>query len=99
MFEVQNHTSKYTGVTWHKEHNKWHARLSHNKKNYHGNYYDNEEHAAMNVNSLCDRFGIQRKNPEINIDVIQKVMHSLYIGTSKVNSVFVLLKRVRLHPM
>jgi len=81
--QVQNQTSNYIGVSWHKDKKKWHANLSHNKKNYHGNYFDNEEDAAMNVNSLCDRFGIQRKNPEINIDVIQKEFKSktsIYTG-------------------
>ena len=46
-----------------------------NKKKYFGGYFDNEEQAAMKVNLLCDKNGIERKNPMIIIktDVIQQV--------------------------
>jgi maltooligosyltrehalose synthase len=69
-------TSKYTGVSWHKDNKKWQAQLKHNKKSYYGRYFDNEEHAAMTVNLLCDKYEIARKNPMINIkaDVIQQVI-------------------------
>merc|ERR1711925_1353 len=82
--QVQSQTSNYIGVSWDKDKKKWHARLCHNKKHYHGNYFDIEEHAAMNVNLLCDKFDIKRKNLEINIDIIQKVKNktSKYIGVS-----------------
>ena len=83
FFEGKNKTSKYTGVTWNKNYKSWQAQLAHNKKQYYGRNFDNEEHAAMKVNLLCDKYGIQRKNPTIMLepDAIQKkVIHSLSIG-------------------
>ena len=83
FYEVPNKTSsQYTGVCWHKDKNKWRAQLTHNKKKYSGEYFDNEEHAAMKVNLLCDKYKIRRKNPRIDLepDVIQQVMHSFYIN-------------------
>jgi hypothetical protein len=75
FFEIQNTTSIYTGVSWNSDTKKWKAQLKHNGKNYHGGYFDNEEHAAMKINLLCDEYGIKRKNPEININFIQEVIH------------------------
>jgi len=74
--KVPNKTSKYTGVCWHKDNKKWRAQVMHNKNNYYGAYFDNEKHAAMSVNLLCDKFEIARKNPMINIkaNVIQQLM-------------------------
>ena len=55
-----------------------------NGKVYYGGYFDNEEHAAMIVNLLCDEYGIKRKNLTINIDSeIRKVIHSLSIAHEK----------------
>ena len=67
----------------------------HKGKYYFGEYFDIEEHAAMKINLLCDKYEIKRKNPMINIDLdvkrknpminidldeIRKVMHlSVYI--------------------
>ena len=53
----------------------------HNNKKYYGGLFDNEEHAGMNVNLLCDKYKIGRKNPMIitQPDVIQQVTHSLCI--------------------
>jgi len=67
-------TSIYTGVSWNRDCKKWQVKLSHNGKQYNGGYFDNEEHAAMTINLLCDEYGIQRKNLTIDIepDVIQK---------------------------
>jgi len=55
--------------------------LTYNKKRYYGGYFDNEEHAAMKINLLCDEHGIKRKNSTIDIepDVIQKVIHSYIV--------------------
>jgi hypothetical protein len=77
--EVQNQTSKFHGVCWHKDNKKWQAELRYNKKNYYGGLFDNEEQAAMKVNVLCDKCGIERKNPKININpnAIQQVIYSL----------------------
>jgi hypothetical protein len=84
---VQNQTSKYTGVFWNKYQKKWKAELQYNKKKYSGKFFENEEHAAMKVNSLCDEFRIERKNPMITIepDAIQKQFKnytSIYFGVS-----------------
>jgi len=84
--KVKNQTSIYTGVTWHNNSKKWQVRLVHNKKNYFGGYFDNEEHAGMKVNFLCDKYGMEHKNPMILIDPdkIHKVPNktSIYNGVS-----------------
>merc|ERR1711925_32978 len=83
--QVQNKTSKYTGVSWNKNRKKWEAKLNQNKKQYNGGYFDNEEHAAMKVNLLCDEYKIERKHPAIEIDsdaMQQSVMHLLFIKIS-----------------
>jgi len=84
--QVHNQTSKYAGVTWNKNNKCWQAQLQHNNKKYHGGNFDKEEHAAMNINLLCDKLGLKRKNPMIDIefDRIQKVHNSTsqYIGVS-----------------
>ena len=81
FFSEGSKTSKYAGVTWNNNIKKWQVQLVHNKKKCYGGYFDNEEHAAMKVNLLCDKYESERKNPMINIDldVIQKVIHSLSI--------------------
>jgi len=65
--QVQNQTSKYCGVSWNKKMKKWRTLLSHNKKHYFGGYFESEENAAMQVNFLCDKSEIKRKNPTIDI--------------------------------
>ena len=69
FYEVKNHTSIFAGVSWNKNKRvkKWQATLQHNKKKYFGGGYDNQEHAAMGVNLLCDKLKIERKNPTIQI--------------------------------
>jgi len=82
--QIPNKTSVYTGVCWNKNDKKWRAQFWHNNKNYHGGYFNNEEHAAMKINLLCDKIEIERKNPEINKDVIQKKAKSkLYQYTTE----------------
>ena len=53
--------------------------MNHNKKTYYGGHFDNEKHAAMKVNLLCDKYEIERKNPAINLEpnAIQQVIHLL----------------------
>jgi len=82
-YQVHNQTSKYVGVSWRRINKCWQAQLQHNTKQYHGGYFDNEEHAAMKINLLCDKFGIQRKNPMVDIkfDEIRRAT-SQYIGVS-----------------
>jgi hypothetical protein len=58
--------SKYSGVTWMKDKKKWLVRFAHNKNKYYGGIFDIEEDAAMEVNLLCDKYGIERKNTIIN---------------------------------
>ena len=80
--EVQNQTSKYVGVCWNKNRKKWETKLKYKKKQYYGGLFDNEEHAAMKVNLLCDEFETERKNPTIWIkpDIMEQlVIHSLSI--------------------
>jgi len=82
--QIQNLFSKYTGVVWNKNTKKWQSQLKHNKTKYYGGLFENEEHAAMKVNSLCDRLGIEHKNPTIDIeaDKIQRAQNhtSIYTG-------------------
>jgi len=73
---VKNKTSKYTGVSWNKSNKNWKVELKHNKNHYFGGSFYNEEHAAMKVNLLCDKYEIERKNPEINKNAIQKKIKS-----------------------
>merc|ERR1712034_214583 len=88
MQKIQGKTSIYTGVSWNSDHKKWETHLRHNGKRYHGGYFDNEEHAAMRVNLLCDEHGIIRKNLTIyeRTDVIEKKIKS-NIGQSKKESI------------
>merc|ERR1712096_595795 len=81
--QIIGQTSIYSGVCWNKRGSKWQAKLI----DYYGGLFDNEEHAAMRVNLLCDEFGIQRRNPmiDIELDKIQqqfKNQQSEYIGVS-----------------
>ena len=78
---IPNKASRYIGVYWNKNRKIWKVELKYNKKRYYGGCFDDEEHAAIKVNLLCDKFEIERKNPTVNLelDVIQKVMHSLFI--------------------
>ena len=48
---------------------------------YLGGLFDNEEQAAMQVNLLCDKNGIKRKNAMIDLepDITQQVINSLSI--------------------
>jgi len=71
--EVENQISKYIGVSWHTHSKQWKAELSHNKKICYGGLFDNEEHAAMKVNLLCDKFEIERRNPTINVRLDEKI--------------------------
>jgi len=83
---VKNQTSKYNGVCWNANAKQWQVQLGHNQKQYYGGNFDNEEHAAMKVNLLCDKYGKERKNPTINIDsdLIQEIKNttSIYIGVN-----------------
>ena len=55
--------------------------MMHGKTLYYNGAFDNEERAAMSVNLLCDKYGKDRKNPNVTMepDAIQKVIHLLYM--------------------
>jgi len=82
----KNKTSKYFGVSWRKENKKWHVYVTHNKKKYYGGYFENEEHAAMKVNLLCDKLEIERKNPTINLEP-NEIQQQVQNRTSKYRGV------------
>merc|ERR1712034_104461 len=84
---VSNQTSKYIGVAWDKKCKKWKTQLIYKGKSYYGGYFDIEEHAAMELNLICDKIKIKRKNPEINIDIIQKKTRSKVHQYAKENIV------------
>jgi len=86
----QNQTSKYNGVTWRKDSKKWKAQLPHKGKKHYGGLFEIEEHAAMMVNLLCDKYEIKRKNTMINIkmDQIQRWKSKIQNQTSKYNGVY-----------
>ena len=65
VFIEAEKTSKYTGVCWHKQSQKWTASITVNKKKKHGGCYISELDAAHGVNALCDDLGLDRKNPEL----------------------------------
>ena len=67
--EVQYHTSIYSGVCWNSNSKKWQTMLMYKKKIYYGGLFENEEHAAMKINLLCDKLKIKRKNPMVNIEL------------------------------
>merc|ERR1712034_256920 len=68
---------------------KWQATLMHKTQEYHGGYFDIEEHAAMKVNLLCDKYGEARKNPMIIIepDAMQKKTKSQLYQSKEENIV------------
>jgi hypothetical protein len=78
-------TSIYIGVCWDNNAKKWQAKLHHNKRLNYGGFFDKEEDAAMKVNLFCDKCGIERKNPMIDIELIEdhQVIHSLRILHAK----------------
>jgi hypothetical protein len=46
----KNNTSGYKGVTWHKQHKKWYAQISKDRKNYFLGLYFKAEEAALAYN-------------------------------------------------
>jgi hypothetical protein len=82
---IQNPTSKYTGVCWHKNNKKWQAQLRLNEKLYFGGLFDNQKDAAMSVNKLCDKYAIERKNPTIDIKLFE--VYQVHNPTSLYNGV------------
>ena len=84
--KVSNTTSKYTGVYWNKNKNKWHVQLKINGKNKHIGYYINEDDAALAYNnyiienikeypdlSFCNLNVIPIKQPKKVITITKKI--------------------------
>jgi len=84
--QVENQTSKYIGVCWHKKAKKWKAQMTYNKKEYYGGLFESKEYAAMKVNLLCEKLKIERKNPTINIEPVK--IQPVQNQTSKYTGVF-----------
>jgi hypothetical protein len=66
-----------------------------NGKVYYGGYFDNEEHAAMRVNLLCDEYEKKHKNLTIDIELhvtAPKVIHSLFINMESKVAPFVFIE-------
>ena len=50
---IRNHSSKYPGVCWHKEREKWISQIMINKKIKHLGYFIEEEEAAQAYKNVC----------------------------------------------
>merc|ERR1711925_35840 len=82
IIQQSNKTSKYAGVCWNTNAKKWQVQFVHNKHLYYGGLFDNEEHAAMKVNLLCDKYETERRNPMITIK--PNVIHQVTVKEIKV---------------
>jgi hypothetical protein len=66
-------TSRYKGVLWHKEHQKWQAKIGYNGRHIHIGYYDYEADAAIAYDDMAvELFGEFaclnfNHNPEIRL--------------------------------
>merc|ERR1711925_31129 len=88
QYDIQeNLTPQYIGVSWDENYKKWKTELIHKGMKYSGGVFDKKEHAAMKVNLLCDKYGVERKNPTIDMKLfgaheLQENLTSQYIGVS-----------------
>lgn len=63
----KNSNSKYKGVSWDKQHKKWRARITKNKKRMHVGRFATEKEAAMAYNKAASEcFGEFAKLNELN---------------------------------
>jgi len=60
--------SKYKGVFWHNQREKWYVVLyvSKEQSQKYGGRFNDELDAAKKVNQLCEDFGIPQQNPELS---------------------------------
>jgi len=67
QYQKKEKTSKYKGVTWHKDSRKWYVqlRLKQGKSKY-GGIFTDELDAAKRMNQLCEEMEIPLQNPEIS---------------------------------
>ena len=73
LCEAKEKTSKYKGVSYHRETGKWDVRVSvKGEKQKYGGRLDDELDAAKRVNEICKDFGIPPLNPEISAIPNQK---------------------------
>jgi len=64
--EKNEKTSKYKGISWHRERRKWFVRIyPKEQKPKYGGYFQDELDAAKRVNQLCEELEIPLLNPEI----------------------------------
>jgi len=59
-------TSKFKGVHWVKNSNKWMVRFNAGKKIYYGGCFNDEMEAVKKVNQICNHLDITQMNPEFN---------------------------------
>ena len=101
--KLQNTSSEYIGVCWHKQYNKWISYIKYNKKQY-NSYYNNEHHAAHQYNLWCYEFNLTTANlniiPEEYIKnfILYKTQDKLndlpkYINLSRNNTYCIYIKK------
>ena len=57
--KTKNCTSKYKGVSWSKQHKKWRAKLTLNRKDIFLGYFDNEDDAGQAYNDGVRKYGLE----------------------------------------
>merc|ERR1712034_255714 len=62
QYQKREKTSQYKGVYWHKEHQKWYARLG---VMYSGSFND-EQDAAKRVSQISEKLEIHPQNPTVS---------------------------------
>lgn len=65
--KIENAHSKYIGVSWSKNINKWHAGITIDNKLINANY-NNEHHAAHQYNLWCKQYNLKTANLNIILD-------------------------------
>jgi hypothetical protein len=67
QYEMKEKTSKYKGVTWHRESGKWYVQIYQKGQNpKYGGHFNDELEAAKRANQLCEELGIPPQNPTIS---------------------------------
>lgn len=54
-----NGSSRYRGVSWHKQHQKWQARIRYKRKSFYLGLFNHEEDAARAYNRKAHEFNTQ----------------------------------------